>query len=388
MIQTTSITNREHWNQIVASLPCSHILQSWEWGAFKGRHGWDPTRLAFEQGGQVRAAASVLRRRAWPLSVMYVPKGPLLDYDDGPLLEAVLAALESLARRQRVIFIKIDPDVPLEAEGVQDTLQARGWQTSAEQIQFKNTLLLDLRQGEEELLAAMKAKTRYNVRLAGRKGVVVTPGGLGDLALFYRLYAETSARDGFIIRPYAYYQDAWGSFMEAGLAQLFLARYGGDVLAGLILFTFGDRAWYMYGASRDLYRNLMPNYLLQWEAIRWARARGCAIYDMWGAPDVLDERDPMWGVYRFKAGFGGQLVRHIGAYDYPVSRPFYWLYTVAMPRYLAFLRRRHRGQFLPPFVADERGFCLAAKKCPVARVSAELSWDAKGGRGFPRPLRL
>ena len=346
MIQTTPITDHDHWNQIVASLPCPHILQSWEWGAFKGRHGWAPTRLAFEQEGQVRAAASVLRRRPspLPLSVMYVPKGPLLDYDDLDLLEAVLAALEDLGRRQGVIFIKIDPDVPLEAEGVRETLNARGWRASAEQIQFKNTLLLDLRQSEEALLAAMKPKTRYNVRLAARRGIEVVLGTLDDLPLLYQMYAETSARDGFVIRPYAYYQDAWGSFIEAGLAQLFLARYRGEALAGLILFTFDDRAWYMYGASRDLHRNLMPNHLLQWEAIRWARDRGCAIYDMWGAPDVLDERDPLWGVHRFKAGFGGRFTRHIGAYDLPLSRPLYGLYTLIMPRYLAFLRSRHQEQ--------------------------------------------
>jgi len=350
MIQGIPITDREHWNQIVVSLPCPHILQSWEWGAFKGRHGWEPTRLAFEQEGRVRAAALALRRRPspLPLSVMYVPKGPLLDYGDLDLLEAVLAALEDLGRRQGAIFIKIDPDVPLEAEGVRDALSARGWRASAEQIQFRNTLLLDLRRSEGELLAAMKPKTRYNVRLAARRGVDVALGTQEDLPLFYQMYAETSARGGFVIRPYAYYQDAWGSFMEAGRAQLFLARYRGEVLAGLILFTFGDRAWYMYGASRDLHRNLMPNHLLQWEAIRWAKARGCTIYDMWGAPDVLDERDPMWGVYRFKAGFGGQLTRHIGAYDLPLSRPLYRLYTLVMPRYLALLRRRHQGQFLPP----------------------------------------
>lgn len=340
------ITDRNLWNEAVVQLPGSHVLQSFEWGEFKARHGWRPTRLLFEEGGQVRAVASVLCRpfSRFPLRVMYVPKGPLLDYGDGQLLDHVLASLEELARAQRAIFIKIDPDVRLEEGQVIEALQARGWRPSSEQIQFRNTILIDLRPGEDELLANMKAKTRYNIRLAARKGVQVRLGGLADLPLFYQMYAETSRRDDFIIRPFAYYRDAWGAFIEAGLARLFLAEYEGEPLAGLMTFRFGQRAWYMYGASTEKYRHLMPNHLLQWEAMRWARSEGCTVYDLWGAPDVLSEDDPLWGVYRFKEGLGGQFVRHIGAYDYPVSRPLYGFYTVLMPRYLDLLRARHRQQ--------------------------------------------
>jgi peptidoglycan pentaglycine glycine transferase (the first glycine) len=130
--------------------------------------------------------------------------------------------------------------------------------------------------------------------------------------------------------------------MEADLARLFLAEHEGQVLAGLLLFHFGDKVWYMYGASSNDKRHLMPNHLLQWEAIRWAKAQGCGLYDMWGAPDALDENDPLWGVYRFKAGLGGRFAPHVGAYDYPVSPLLYRLYQVIMPRYLDFLRRRHQ----------------------------------------------
>jgi peptidoglycan pentaglycine glycine transferase (the first glycine) len=160
------ITDCRCWNEAVAQLPCSHILQSFEWGEFKAKYGWKPTRLLFEEGGQVQAAASVLCRQfsRFPLRVMYVPKGPLLDYGDDPLLSHVLASLEEVARAQRAIFIKIDPDVRLEEGQVIETLRDRGWRSSSEQIQFRNTILIDLRPGEDELLANMKAKTRYNVR--------------------------------------------------------------------------------------------------------------------------------------------------------------------------------------------------------------------------------
>jgi peptidoglycan pentaglycine glycine transferase (the first glycine) len=338
------VTDHSRWNEAVAGLPCSHVLQSFEWGEFKAKYGWKPTRLLFEEGSQVRAVASVLCRQLprFPLRVMYVPKGPLLDYGDSQLLGRVLASLEELARAQRAIFIKMDPDVRLEESKVIETLRDRGWRSSSEQIQFRNTILIDLQQSKDGLLASMKAKTRYNIRLAARRGVKVHVGGSDELPLFYEMYAETGRRDDFIIRPFAYYQDAWGAFVEAGLACLFLAEYGGEPLAGLIAFRFAQRAWYMYGASTEKHRNLMPNHLLQWEAIRWAKGEGCTVYDMWGAPDVLSGDDPMWGVYRFKEGFGGQFVRRIGAYDYPVSRPLYGFYTVLVPRYLNLLRARHR----------------------------------------------
>ncbi|TEU17015.1 MAG: peptidoglycan bridge formation glycyltransferase FemA/FemB family protein [Anaerolineales bacterium] len=344
MTTIREVTDGRRWNETVAQLPGSHVLQSFEWGEFKAKYGWKPTRLLFEEGSQVKAAASVLCRQLprFPLRVMYVPKGPLLDYGDGQLLSRVLASLEELARTQRAIFIKMDPDVRLEESQVIETLRARGWRPSSEQIQFRNTILIDLRPGEDELLASMKAKTRYNIRLAARRGVKVRVGGPDDLPGFHEMYAETGRRDDFIIRPFAYYRDAWGAFIEAGLACLFLAEYEGEPLARLIAFRFGQRAWYMYGASTEKHRNLMPNHLLQWEAIRWAKGEGCTVYDLWGAPDVLSEDDPLWGVYRFKEGFGGQFVRHIGAYDYPVSRPIYGFYTVLMPRYLDLLRARHR----------------------------------------------
>jgi lipid II:glycine glycyltransferase (peptidoglycan interpeptide bridge formation enzyme) len=337
------ITDATQWNAALLNLPNPHVLQSWEWGAFKAKYGWNPTRLLFEGG----AAASVLQRR-WPrtpLSVMYASKGPALNYDDAHLLDGVLAELEALARQRRAIFIKIDPDVELEAprgEAVVTALRRRGWRASAEQIQFRNTVALDLRPDEDDLLAGMKSKTRYNVRLAGRKGVTVRLGGLDDLETIYRMYVTTAERSEFVIRPFEYYRDAWGDFVDAGLAKPFLAEFEGQPLAALILFCFGKVAWYMYGASSERHRNRMPNYLLQWEAMRWAKAQGCTRYDFWGAPDELDESDPMWGVYRFKAGFGGRFVARIGAYDFPVSRPLYWLYALLMPRYLDFLRARHR----------------------------------------------
>lgn len=335
-----TIDDRNTWNTALASLPAHHVLQSWEWGQFKGRWGWSPQYVLFKEDGQLRAAAMILRR-ALPrlgLNVLYVPKGPALDYSNKQLVESVLSELESLARRKHAIFIKIDPD----ATSITTHLNRRGWRYSAEQIQFRNTVLLDLDTAEEELLAAMKSKTRYNIRLASRKGVSVRSAGIEDIATLYDMYVETARRDGFIIRPLDYYEDAWRTFILAEQAQPFIAEVDAEPVAALIAFRFGSRAWYMYGMSRDAHREKMPNHLLQWETIRWAKSHGCRVYDFWGAPDQLVKSDSMWGVYRFKAGFNAQFTEHIGAYDFVVSKFWYWIYSAVMPRILGLMRRRGR----------------------------------------------
>ena len=336
------------WDQALLELPARHLLQTWEWGAFKSRHGWQPSRRLWVESktGQPKAAASLLTRRLGllPLSVVYVPRGPLLDYTNTELLSNVLEWLETTARRRRALFVKIDaeaePETP-EGEVLLATLRRRGWRPSKEEIQFQNTLLLDLRPSLDDILMGMKSKWRYNVRLAQRKGVTVRHGTRDDVPLLYDMYRDTARRSGFVIRPEAYYQDAWGSFIEQGLAQPLVAEVESEPVAMVVIYRFGETATYMYGASLSLHRDKMPNNLLQWEAIQWAKERGCTVYDMWGAPDQLDESDPMWGVYRFKKGFGAELVEHIGAWDYPVWPVGYDLYRVLMPRAMAALRWLH-----------------------------------------------
>jgi lipid II:glycine glycyltransferase (peptidoglycan interpeptide bridge formation enzyme) len=301
------------------------------------------------------AAAQILRRPIFrtPWSFLYVSKGPIFDYANNRLAQQVLNDLENHARTTRALFIKIDPDVirqcgqpepdlPTTAEGkiMLDLLTQRGWRFSPEQIQFRNTVIVDLTPDTDAMLAAMKSKWRYNIRLAERKGVTVRQGNDADIPLFYKIYAQTAARDGFLIRPKAYYAEVWQRFLDTGRAEMLLAEVNGDVVAGLILFIFGHTAWYIYGASTGQHRNLMPNHLLQWTAMCRAKERGCTCYDMWGAPDVFDESDRMWGVYRFKQGFGGQTIQGLGAYDYPVNRLLYWAFTIALPRLRSVMRRR------------------------------------------------
>ncbi len=357
MFTVEHITHRDHWNNTLRSLPYAHILQTWEWGEFKHKTtGWQPLRLAFKRAGEVKALASVGVRSISPFKMLYVSKGPALDYSDPELVNFVLNHLQNLARQQFAVWLKIDPDVvlatgvPSEADDTPDltgqafvaNLQARGWRSSDDQIQFRNTINIDLTPSEDELLAAMSQNTRRKVRIAQREGVTVREGTTADLLLLYDLYQQTGARDGFLIRPRDYYLHEWRYLIDAGLAQPLIAEYNGKALAHVILFHFARKCWYFYGASSNEERDKMPNYLLQWEAMRWAKAHGYVVYDMWGAPDEFVESDSLWGVYQFKRGFRGTVTRHIGAWDYAPYPLLYKAYTELYPRVLAWLRRQRR----------------------------------------------
>jgi lipid II:glycine glycyltransferase (peptidoglycan interpeptide bridge formation enzyme) len=190
----------------------------------------------------------------------------------------------------------------------------------------------------------MKPKTRYNIRLAERRGVQVRQGTAADLGLLYRMYAETSVRDGFVIRGEDYYRAAWTTFLEAGLAEPLIAEVEREAVAAVVVVRFAGKAYYLYGMSRAAHREKMPNALLQWEAMRRAKAAGCRVYDLWGAPDTFDESDSMWGVYRFKEGLGGFVLRTLGAWDLPVNPLLYRLFTQLVPRMLDVMRTRGKAR--------------------------------------------
>ncbi len=360
--------NAAEWDMLIRQLPSPHLLQTWEWAEVKEGYGWEKLPMLWEEDGIPRAAAMLLRKRlrlggfAARLSVIYIPKGPLMDWSDAPLRQRVLDDLQRLAHRYGALFLKIDPDVILgygmpgsptaqeEATGqdLKRELGGRGWRFSTEQVQFRNTLWLDLRPDEDRLLANMKQKTRYNIRLAERKGVRVRLATPADWPQLYEMYAETARRDGFIIRERDYYFRVWERFgrspgNEVPHAEALIAEVEGEAVAGLFLFTFAGRAYYLYGMSRAVHREKMPTYLLQWEAIRRARALGCTLYDLWGAPDEFRESDRMWGVFRFKEGLGATVVRTLGAWDYTVWPLGYSLLTQWLPRWRKLHPLRHRS---------------------------------------------
>jgi len=203
-----------------------------------------------------------------------------------------------------------------------------------EGIQPRFVSRLDLSPSPEELLERMHPKTRYNIRLTQRKGVTVAEAHrVEDLKTFYKILQETALRDGFLIRSYDYFLTIWKEMVKRKYAQLFLASYHGEAIAGALAFIMGDKAWYLYGASSNRHRNLMSNHLLQWTMILWAKERGCRFYDFRGVSGDLNPDNPLYGLYRFKKGFGGTLTEFIGEYDRVYSPFLYWLWRKVYPLY-------------------------------------------------------
>ena len=377
------------WNSLLSNFSSPHFLQTYEWGQVKAKYGWSPLYAVWDADGSWKvesdlnqlslfnspvAAAMILKRQllrrgfAARLSVLYTPKGPLVDWSNVSLRNRVLDDLQLFAKKQGAIFLKMDPDVVLgtgipqsenddtdnNGQSIVSDLKQRGWGFSSDQIQFKNTVLIDLRPSEEELLARMKQKTRYNIRLAERKGVSLRIGTSRDFDMLYRMYAETSVRDGFVIRNEEYYRTVWQMFTantqlpitdnQLPFTEPLIAEVNGEPIAAVFVFYFAGRAYYVYGMSRDVHREKMPTYFLQWEAIRRAKAKGCTVYDLWGAPDVFDESDSLWGVYRFKEGLGGKVVRTLGAWDFAPNPLWYKLYSEIIPRLLDVMRSRGKAK--------------------------------------------
>ena len=332
----------EAWNEAVSALGVTHALQSYEWGELKREMGWEPRRFLFRENGRTVAAASVLRRSVFGgMYVLYAPKGPAYDPTQAHELPQVCAHLARIASG-RCLFLKIDPDIDQNDAQALAALHSSGFQPSGEQVQFRNTMLIDLRQDEDDLRRRMRREVRYYLNVARRSGVQVTSGGMADLPVFYEMYRETAARDHFVVRPYDYYERAVGLFLAGGKAEVLIARHEGAPLAGIVVFVFGGRAWYIYGASRSVRREVRPNHLLQWEAMLRLKARGVEVYDLWGLPNVLSPDQPMWGVVQFKKGLGGELRTWVGALDYAPHPLLYRLYNVLAPRYQAARRLLNR----------------------------------------------
>lgn len=276
----------------------------------------------------------------------YVPFGPEIapDADDvGAFLEGLSRALRPLLG-PRCAFIRWDlPWTSIHARDAQDFGRDGAWQgpppphlreirmnfgtgdhnlrKAPRDLLPPDTLLVDLQPDEDTILARMHPKTRYNIRLAQRRGVVVTEGTAADLEAWYALYLETAARSRFEPMPIAHFRTMLDERAEGSASpvstRLLLARHGGQLLAGMLLAIAPTRATYLYGGSTRAHRDLMASSAMQWAAIRLAKAGGCRDYDLFGSAPRGDDPHPLSGVHRFKAGFGGRLVHREGCWDYP-----------------------------------------------------------------------
>lgn len=322
----------DQWHEFVNQNSHAHLLQTAAWGELKADFGWEAVRLKSENMAGVQI---LFRRLPLGLRFAYIPKGPIGE--QASLEDTTFwAQIDRQCRKRRAVFLKIEPD-----EEQIDSMQTppAGFQISPHAVQPLRTIVVDLSDDLETILGNMKQKTRYNIRLAEKKSVHVHPST--DIELFYQLMLKTSQREEFGIHSLEYYRKVYELFHPAGCCELFIAEFEGTPLAALLVFAQGERAWYLYGASTSLYREKMPTYLLQWEAMKWAKNLGCATYDLWGIPDYdldtlesdfMERKDGLWGVYRFKRGFGGRVVRSQGPWDRVYQPLLYNLYLIWMSR--------------------------------------------------------
>jgi lipid II:glycine glycyltransferase (peptidoglycan interpeptide bridge formation enzyme) len=325
--ETLSTTQAEWDGWLLDSPGGGHVLQSYEWGEFKRRLGWRPIRLVLERDGEVVGLGQFLAYNTAPVPgvLMYCTKGPWLPWEDAEAVRAFFEGVRAVAGRIGAHTVKIEPEVLEQQKDIKALLGRLGFRKARYDLNLKTTLVVDLSLPEEELLAKMKGKTRYNVRLAARKGVeVVEPELEEGFETFYEWMKSTSERkDDYVLRRSRdYLRGVMRAMHDAGQGHLFFATHEGTPLAGMYVFTFGKKYWYIYGASSDEKRNLKPNYLLQWEVMRWAKGRGLTHYDMVGVPkpEDLDEGNSLWNVYKFKEGFGGEISDSLGCFDLPVKR--------------------------------------------------------------------
>jgi peptidoglycan pentaglycine glycine transferase (the first glycine) len=334
------------WNDLIKNCPNAHLLQTPAWGEFKKSYGWEVAWVSSEAQSKssAQAGAQLLFKRLLPgLSFAYLPKGPLFPPGaSAPSWLDLIPEIDTACRKRRAVFLKIEPDL---WESESPPTPPDGFENATHAIQPPRTLIVDLRGSEDQILGQMKQKTRYNIKLSQKKGVVVHPSA--DIETFHRLLEVTGGRDEFGVHSLDYYHRVYELFHSRGECELLMASFQGEPLAGLMVFAHGNRAWYLYGASTSSHRDRMPNYILQWEAMRWARDLGCIEYDLWGVPDVDEETleeqfnqhsEGLWGVYRFKRGFGGKICRAAGPWDRVYNPLLYSLYRIWM--------KRQRGRFL------------------------------------------
>ncbi len=308
-----------------------NLLQTGFWGRMKSSFGWKAYEFFV---GKDQPLLVLTRSLGGGYYLAYIPLGPgecTVNESDWRGLQELSGALRKKLPRG-LVFIRFDLPWEIDIDITGETRNGAFYRAPMD-IQPPSTVIMDLSLAEDEILAGMKKKNRYNIRLSGKKGVVVREGSPSELPLWYHLYEETARRDKIALHQASYYQ----KLFELSAARtsrypeirLLLAEIDGEIEAGIIISIQGGRATYLYGASSNNKRNFMPAYALQWYAVQEAKKAGCTEYDLYGIPPSDDPSHPMAGLYRFKTGFGGRIIHRPGSWDFPASPLLYGGYRFA-----------------------------------------------------------
>jgi len=318
----------------------SHVIQSWEWGEFRRKMGLDLVRLGHFESNNLSCAYQLTFHPVpfFKYSVGYLPKGPMPD-------EKMVEALKTLGQKKNVAFIKIEPNVISDkSKVISDKFRNLGLVQSKKSLFTKYNFLIDLTKTEEQLLAAMHPKTRYNIGIAQKKGVEVYESTKEeDFEIYLKLYFETTKRQKYFGHTSSYHKLVWQTLAPVKMARLLIAKYQGEPLVAWMLLNFASTLYYPYGGSSKEYKDVMASNLIAWEAIRLGKKMGLKVFDMWGAlaPDAK-ESNPWYGFHRFKAGYGPAHVEYVGTYDLILKPALYNTLNIADKLRWIYLRTRHR----------------------------------------------
>lgn len=427
MIFIENVEKRK-FNSFIEEHDLGHFLQTSEWGEFKSLHEWDMHRVGIEVDGKLEGCSLLLSRNVPIINkkILYAPRGFIIDYNNDYLLKEFIHNIKLYAKKIGAIFVRIDPYIKrlerdLEGdivsggennewiiEKLKNTgLVHKGFDLNFNGVQPRFAMRLDISKSIDKVLGSFHSKTRYNIRLAERKGIEIEEGSKDDLVRFEEIMRVTGERDGFITRPLSYFKEMYDVLVPTNRMKLFLAKYNiekgmknvreelekensnflklnkqfeesedkekkqkiehkiticsdrikrleanlksleeekksqpdGLIISGTILMITGKKAWYLYGASDNLYRNLMPNYLIQWEMIKWAKERGCTLYDFRGISGDLSEENHLYGLYKFKKGFNPEFTEYIGEFDLIINKPLYFAWEIMLPKFKKIRRK-------------------------------------------------
>ena len=336
IIRQVLLKEKSRFNALV-----NHPLQSWEWGKFRERTGCKVIRLGlFEPstGSEQTKLKAGYQLTIHPLpkipyNIIYFPKGPMPN-------KIIINALIKLGQAEKAILVKMEPNVVVDDKKITPDIWKELNLQAGQPLFTKYTFQIDLSKSDEELLAAMKSKTRYNLRLSQKHGVrVVEDNSSKAFETYLKLMKETTKRQKFYAHTPDYHHKMWQILQPAGIAHLLVAKYKNKPLVTWILFTFNKVLYYPYGASTRKCQNVMPSYAMMWEAIQFGKKHNCELFDLWGTPGHNPSpKDPWYGFHRFKEGFGAKLVEFIGTYDLIIDHRFYPLYNLANNLRWKFLR--------------------------------------------------
>ncbi len=324
--ETVYLSNADELDAFVASHKNGHFLQTSFWGRVKDDWKW--FGIICKNGeGEITGTLAVLLRRIseTPYHLMYAPRGPVCDSDNSVTIKALIEGAKAEGRKYNAYRLKIDKDIPAGDSIYKTTMLAMGFRPKKptfgfEDFQCRHVFRLNLcGKTEEEIFSSFHPKHRYNIRLAIKHGVEIKICGNDKIIDFHNIMKATGERDGFSVpraEHFAKILDAFGKN-----ARLYTAYYDNVPIAGTLAVRYGNKVWYFYGGSLNSYRNVMPNYLLQWEMIRWAIRSKCEIYDFRGVSGNTDKSSPLYGIYRFKKGFNGEFIEFWGETDL-ILNPF------------------------------------------------------------------